>query len=101
MYYCKYCNYSTNIKCNFNKHLKTKKHHKNEQKYLLLHQKNIKVVSKSEKEYKLCFPKFKCEYCEKTFTRKDNLNRHLKSRCKKILTDKALISLLNFIEKIK
>lgn len=99
MYCCKYCNYSTNIKCNYLKHLKTKKHDRNEKKYLAVYQKNVKIVSKSEKEYKIYLPKFTCEYCEKSFTRKDNLKRHLKGRCKKILNNKALFTLIDYIYK--
>ena len=47
--------------------------------------------------------KFTCEYCDSTFTRKDNLNKHLKSRChKKTNLEKKLEDMKNeYEEKIE
>jgi len=64
MYLCGCCNYSTEKKCNYNRHLNSIKH---EKKLNLLN---------------------KCPLCDYTSMRKDNLKRHLKSGVhKQIITD--------------
>jgi hypothetical protein len=91
---CDYCNYTTNIKCNFNKHLKTKKHLKIIQKYKengTEDEKSINLPPKPSKTLQFTHKslqnppipsKFECKYCHTQFSRKDNLNRHLNTRCK-------------------
>ena len=98
---CELCNYYTDIRCNYEKHLNTKKHLRNNEKY----KENPSIISKSINfpqfpsnslnldKNSLNFPQFpshsknnildnfKCEYCNTFFTRKDNLNRHSK-KCK-------------------
>ena len=66
---CVRCDYSTTIKSNYKKHLQTKKHLKNEL---------LTIENHKGKE------KYKCELCNKTFTRKDNLIRHNEHHCKKV-----------------
>lgn len=58
-YECKYCEYKTNIKCNYDKHLITDKHIKNKE--------NSK--------------KYICKYCNKKYTHQSGLYRH-QSKCK-------------------
>ena len=65
MHFCHQCNYNTTIKSNYNKHLETKKHIRNT---------NKERIKKST---------LKCPYCDKTFTRKDSLIRHIKKYCRK------------------
>lgn len=74
MFNCELCNYSTNIKCNFIKHKKTKKH-KNR---LLGDIENIHTIPHKPQNS----TKIVCEFCNKSFSRIDSLNRHLKSFCK-------------------
>jgi hypothetical protein len=73
---CKKCNYSTNIKSHWNKHLNTKKH------------KNV----------------FKCEVCDNVLASKSSYYRHIKS-CKNntIITKLNLIQnkLLELEDRIK
>ena len=57
MFRCENCNYSTNVKCNFNKHLKTKKHIKtceiNDVISLVKKKRNKKRPKKSSNEHKV------------------------------------------------
>lgn len=63
-YNCKLCCYSTDLKANFDIHLKSIKHINN---------------SKINDEEVL-----ECDYCGETFAHKSSLSRHKNSRCKKI-----------------
>jgi len=98
---CESCNYTTSIKCNFNKHLKTTKHLKTIQKYketeteteksinfppissktLQNPQKSLQNPQKSLQNPPIS-SKFECQYCNSLFSRKDNLIRHQNNRCK-------------------
>ena len=102
MYECKCCNYITNIKTHYNRHLNTKKHKKNNNKDGNKLEKGINLPHKYHKNPQKCqkiphkyhkIPhnstqfltpeKFSCKYCDKEFTRKDSLNRHINKFCKK------------------
>ena len=97
-YECQICNFSTHVKCNYNRHLTTKKHlkniseltkndkneQKNEQKMSKMSifgskkitEQNLKSLSFSGKN-----THFICSFCSKVFTRNFNLQRHI-SVCK-------------------
>jgi len=92
-YNCELCNFLTNQKNDYNRHLNTKKHKKNEDKNGFMEEKKLKKPHKtSENLTNLSFLPHKtsqnltnfpiCQYCHKSFKRKDNLNRHLKKYCK-------------------
>lgn len=107
-YKCVMCNYETIRKFDFNKHLTTTKHLKNEEKNALnekkvvfYHQKTTKNHQKPPKQPKVATkkppkttkipPKFNkienlekiiCQYCQKIFSRKDVLNKHINKNCK-------------------
>jgi hypothetical protein len=111
VYNCAACNFSTKIRTNFISHLKTKKHvkktkedgfdvltyaqntNKNPQKPsktlqnppILEGHKNFRSESENGEYQKLRTPStilFSCKYCNKTYTRQDNLKRHMDTRCK-------------------
>ncbi len=80
---CQYCNYQTNIRSNFKKHLTTKKHLQNI-KIEEIEEKNEEKSIKSISVNKEIIPKIDilntnifCQWCTRSFTRKDNLKRHL------------------------
>ena len=127
LYQCALCNFETKIITHFNRHKNTKKHirnmelekSKNEKKAPL--GENILFPPKNEGEAKnsLNFPpqfpsislnlpqfpkkegnaQFKCQYCGKQFSRKDNLNRHLAKTCKtKNKNEKDLLKKIGELE---
>lgn len=70
-YSCIACDYVTNKKSNYCKHIKTKKHLQ-----------NVQIIQKMKKKYKKETKKntkiFMCENCCKTYTYKSGLSRHRK-----------------------
>ena len=70
MYQCKLCNYNTNDKSNYNRHILTKKHIKNE--------KNVCKKNVCEKSLQ-----YKCEECGKSYKYLSGLSRH-KNKCESI-----------------
>ena len=116
-YECKLCNYNTNLRPNYNRHLKTKKHQLKEGmsggeseisgNSLIMnakttpaeHQNNAKTHQnppKSQKKSK----NHVCSYCSMTFGRVDSLTRHINGRCKdkKIIDEMNLKSDMNIVE---
>ena len=81
-YSCKICNFNTNKKFDYNRHLKTRKHNNNVSKNNVKQHRQIPPTTvQNRPHYDSCDSnKFTCEYCNKTF-RKDNKLRHLR-RCK-------------------
>lgn len=70
---CNKCDYSTYKKSSWNKHIKTKKH-----------KKNIAIAKKKGRR-RTNLPKdkkFKCIYCEKSYSHRSTLSTHKKT-CKK------------------
>ena len=91
-YKCNICNFTSKFKNDYNRHLNTKKHKKNEDTKGLLEEKKPTFPHKtSENLTNLGFLPHKtsqnltnfpiCQYCQKSFKRKDNLKRHLKKYC--------------------
>ena len=123
MFTCEICNYSTKIKCNYTKHLKTKKHAKRVIEQEGNETINKKSIKKSQKEPEksrkrakksqkepVKINNFNCDYCDSTFSSYANKRRHELHRCKhednprhdnileKLKTEKK--QLYNYIDKL-
>ena len=119
IYKCDNCNYSTTIKTHYNKHLKTKKHIN---KLKEIDNKIIEKLSNPHNPSQMTHNPsqmthnpsqimkysddfiFMCEYCNKSFNRKDNLKRHLDKGCKEknIINDEnAKLNDIIELQKIK
>lgn len=88
-YYCKCCNYTAKQRGHYMKHLNTTKHKVKEieaQKGQMCGTKNIP----KQKD-------FECEFCQKRFTTKKSMKRHIKHVCKEMKNEdlKGLVCKLN------
>ena len=79
IYYCECCNYTANQKSHYDKHMRSKRHAQNHSTFS---QKNVSIKEKT----------IKCLHCEKMFTTKRSMNRHVKTSCK-VVKDQHLKSL--------
>lgn len=70
MYDCKVCNYKTEIKSNYNKHLQTKKHKQN-----IMNTSNNILINENDTKIK-----YVCENCNKTYKYKKGFITH-KNKC--------------------
>mgnify|MGYP001209775126 CR=1 FL=1 len=78
-YYCECCNYETDIKCNYEKHLLTKKHI-----MIISRMKNNEKTHDSSLFNDDCDGHIiQCKYCSKKFKHASSLSRHIKHICKK------------------
>jgi hypothetical protein len=81
---CEMCNYSTTINSNYHKHLRTKKHQKmcETKENETLNKTNIHNTQKYPKKGKKSIQKdYVCDDCQKGFTTKAHLNRHVNHNC--------------------
>ena len=98
-YNCYLCNYNTNHKSNYKKHLNTIKHQKNiniqglkcdniENSSLWIHKDTQKIhkdtqkYQKSNKKYQIIHNQNICDFCGKTFNTRKSMLRHIRSYCK-------------------
>jgi hypothetical protein len=71
LFNCKFCNYNTCIKSNFNKHLMTRKHK--------LLSNDTKSITDSNKCAELCtINEFKCDKCDRSYKNRSGLWKHKK-----------------------
>jgi hypothetical protein len=108
-YHCERCNYSTNNKTKFQRHLGTKKHQESPFSHHLVTKKSPflgpKVTKKSPKSHqkspffdqKSTENEHRCKYCAKTFKYKQGMYRNIKYYCKKSEDEdlKELVRLMN------
>jgi len=102
-YQCECCKYSTDKRFNYDKHLASKKHkvvEANGKKHQIVkndnkneHLDNIPTTKVAEKEQ----IDFACKYCDKRFTFRQSMNRHIKYTCTKNKDEdlKELVRLMN------
>lgn len=91
LYICEKCHYSTTIKCNYKRHLKTKKHLSNNFLDISESAKSKPEVSQSKPEVSQGKPEvsqennpLKCPYCNYIFKHKQSLSKHKnRNRCLK------------------
>ena len=93
LYNCIECNYSSNIKCNWERHLKSKKHLKNINISLSVMVKTQKDPQKTQKDPKKTQKNaiFFCDFCNSNFSSYAHKRRHEIHRCKEnttIMTNK-------------
>ena len=97
---CSLCKYSTEINSNYHKHLKTQKHRKRVLENENMFYKNTKIYNLTKNDQKMVNKtiqkKYQCENCNKFYTSKAHLNRHIKEYCKEKDNQEQL---LNIIEK--
>lgn len=94
-YYCKCCKFSTKLKSNYTRHLKTKKHQKVIQSYPKSYPKLSKKNKKINEEYEIT--KHVCKYCGKEYKYRPGLSKHIKYSCQKNEDEdlKELVKLMN------
>ena len=84
---CEYCDYKTKIKCNFEKHRMTIKHHQ-----------NIKKFNYQEQE-QASASKYKCNICDEYFNHRSTLCSH-KKKCIKLDPETENTTMLDVIKQM-
>jgi len=82
-YNCTSCNFHTNHKPNFERHLKTKKHIESTKSQPKVNQKSTFSQPKVNLFNEQDLPQFQCHYCFKNFKFKQSMYKHIKYTCKK------------------
>ena len=112
-YCCEICNYYTELRYNFNKHILTNKHIKNEDIQTRTNKKSSNYnhfTNKTPTKTNIILQKddtilsaIFCKYCNKKFTHKNSMYRHIKYTCKKSKDEdlKELVRLMNLQLEIK
>lgn len=106
-YYCKFCDFYTNYKSDFTRHTRTSKHIKqitacsddvdDKVNKMDISLNDVKSNETSCISFTEDSVKFKCIYCDKLFTRKSSMDRHVRYTCKNSNDEdmKELVRLLN------
>ena len=100
---CECCNYSTDDKSNFNKHINSRKHKLVESKSVVsqklaeISQKVVEVSQKLVENGPETTTLYKCKYCDQGYKHKSSLSKHIKYSCTKNKTEDLteLVRLLN------
>lgn len=99
---CECCNYATPIKCNLSKHLKSHKHLRKIAEHPV-----ETVVTPVEVMIEPETAKYSCKHCDKKFTFKQAMYRHMKTACKKTndrvrvdSVDRLLLSRLKRVDQL-
>ena len=100
-YDCKCCNFSTKLKSNYTRHLKTNKHKNVIQSYPKLSKCYPNVIQSYPNNELVSEKQHRCKYCDKTYKYRSGLSKHIKYTCKKNKDEdfQELARLLNEKEK--
>ena len=82
-YNCEWCNFHTNLKGDFSRHLKTNKHKESTKSQHLVNQKSTFSQPKVNLFENQHSHQFQCKYCFKNFKFKQSMYKHIKYTCKK------------------
>jgi hypothetical protein len=82
-YYCNSCDYLATRKYDFERHLKTPKHLRNDKIFPLKIKSSTKTHNQSTKSHNYAQNIYECEHCLKTYSRSDSLKRHIDKSCYK------------------
>jgi hypothetical protein len=82
-YDCKCCNFSTKLKSNYTRHLKTNKHKNVIQSYPKLSKCYPNVIQSYPNNKLVSEKQHRCKYCDKTYKYRSGLSKHIKYTCKK------------------
>jgi hypothetical protein len=102
-YTCNLCNFTTNIKTHYDRHLLTSKHitkddlNKVSQKLGEISIKVSQKLGENDESKNEVIQKFICKYCEQIYKHKSSLSKHIKYSCTKNKDEdlKELVRLLN------
>ena len=83
LYICDICSYKTRIKCNFKKHMQTKKHKVHEIIKLKKSTDDSKYMNYEDEDIVDENGFYICKYCAKKFKHRQGMYRHIKYTCKK------------------
>jgi len=102
-YKCYCCLFETRLKSNYKRHLLTKTHAKNEQKYGDDQQKEYEMTTNDHKmttnDHKMTTNDHECRYCQKSFSSKAHRSRHERQNCKIQKNEAEMETLKNMIQK--
>ena len=102
-YVCEYCHFNSKLKGDYNRHLKTLKHLRNEGislQFMVMSQnepqksQNEPLMSQNEPLMSQEVTKFHCDYCEIYFKTHANKRKHEIHRCKENLPCSSFLELL-------
>ena len=92
MFQCSTCKFTTTHRPNFERHLKTNKHKKNEKVNTLSikGKQNVNIIKEKERHYL-------CKYCGKEYSHRQSMHHHIKYSCTKNKDEdmKELVRLMN------
>ena len=97
-YTCKCCDFATNLKSNYERHLRTKKHLKLSKCYPKVIQKTSESSPNDNQKgiIEIC-PLFSCKYCGKKYKYRSGLSKHVRYSCDKNKDEdlKEFVKLMN------
>ena len=85
LYICKKCDYSTDLKCNFLRHKKSKRHRNISRNKKNIKQEDVNFLLPTAKPNTDMPQILFCKYCASPFSHRSSLSRHIKYSCNKMM----------------